>query len=123
MALAQVYLSTRGIPLAVCTNGKPSFPFLAVELYPKWYGAYLVQGTPSCHTTTPWMPDRKAVEALEAQGEWVFADHVWNPKHLRKLIPKGVSMDGRSWELIIGRYVTLILEREFPDFQDPEFLK
>lgn len=114
-----LYHSTRGIPLAVCANGRPLFPFIAVEMYPKWYGAYLVQGTPTCHTGTQWFPDSKAVEAIEAEGEWVFADHVWNPKHLRKLVPKGVHMDRRSWELIVGRYVTVCLEREFPDFQDP----
>lgn len=114
------YVSTRGIPLAVCNNGTPSFPFIAVELYPKWYGAYLVEGDALCHTVTQWGPDSRDLDAIESRGEWVFADHVWNPKHLRKLIPKGVHMDGRSWELIVGRYVTVCLEREFPDFQDPE---
>ena len=122
------YFSTRGIPLAVAADADWRRPFIAVESYGKWNGAYLVgaylvepDAEGGSATVTQWHPDPKAVAALEREGEWVFADHIWNPKHLRNLIPDGVHMDPISWELVVGRYchATHAMERAFPEFQLP----
>ena len=105
-------LSTRGIPLAL--DSTSSFPCLAVEMYCKWYSLYLVQGTMHCATVTPWLPDPKLEDTL---GSWIFGDHIFNPRTLR-LVRKPAPIDSRSWELIVGRYVTVALEQQFPDMQE-----
>ena len=109
-----IIVSTRGIPLAL--DNPPSFPCLAVEMYCKWYGLYLVQGSLSSCTVMAWRPDTKDEAAANARGSWIFGDHVFNPAELRK-ITKPAPIDSRSWELIVGRYVTDYLEDKFPEMQ------
>ena len=109
--LLRPILSTRGIPLAL--DSHPSFPCLAVEMYCKWYSLYLVQGTMDCATITPWQP---SIADEEASGSWIMGDHIFNPRTLRK-VQKPAPIDSRSWELIVGRYATVCLEREFPEMQ------
>ena len=106
-----VIVSTRGFPLAL--DSEATFPCMAVEMYGKWYGLYLVQGNLNSCTVTRWNPSPKDEDA---SGSWIFGDHVFNPATLRKCgLP--APIDPRSWELIVGRYFTVCRERDFPEMQ------
>lgn len=111
--MPQVFYSPRGSLLAV--DEHPVFPCIAAELYGKWSGLYKVHHDGRVERASM---DMDKVHEIEETGDWVYGDHIFNPKHIRKVFD--CHIDSRSWELIVGRYAIRhgAMERQFPEFQE-----
>ena len=111
--MARIILSPREHQLAL--HECPTFPCIAAELYGKWSGLYKVLPNGTVEYASM---DMAKVREIEETGDWVYGDHILNPKHIRKVFD--CPIDSRSWELIVGRFAIRhgAMERQFPEFQE-----
>jgi hypothetical protein len=111
--MARIILSPRGSQLVL--DECPTFPCIAAELYGKWSGLYKVHPNGTVERA---QMDMAKVREIEETGDWVYGDHIFNPKHIRKVFD--CPIDSRSWELIVGRFAIRhgAMERQFPEFQE-----
>ena len=99
--------SERGIPLML--QESPHRPTLTAEDYQKWYSLYLVE--PGGKSRPYLQSEDYDVVVDEFEGS-AWGDHIVNPDFVRFLAKrKGLEIDSRSYEVIVGRWVMQYEER------------
>jgi len=101
------HMSNRDIPLVYIKNNNAR-KVLTVENYCKWYSLYLV--LPDGEVTEV-SATSDAYEAAYNQAGGTTYDHVFYPTFVLKLAEQlDAYLDPQSFEVIVGRYRTEVLE-------------
>lgn len=110
-----IYTSERGMPLVYTGLPPQHRPILTVENYLKWYNLHVIDQSGKV-TKVCDHPDFNAADSKIVDGAAVsvFSDHVWNPAYVEALAEAlNLEVCDRSMEIIIGRWVSEIEERQW----------
>ncbi len=93
--------SKRGFDLVICNEFNVTDKVVTVELYPKWYGLFVVQGDSFEEVPFPMWEDIDQIKLSQSP----FRDHVPNPECVIDWCNKhGYKIDELALELMVGRW-------------------